>query len=394
MYKDKCIAIWGVGNIGRGIANIICELGFNLVAFIDSKPHKASGSILNIPIYKPDEFKSLALNDIDILIIGVERRAVEAEILESVNLIKSETGGGFAVQTSREARNYLCRLYLETKREAVEYRWDIDFKYYVADWVNNLDSEVEFWKGVCSNQDSRDGYLSKLTNKEFSGIDVSVESLETNLEAGSIVVDLGCGLVSMYGTNEKNGGINIIPMDPLAAFYNVLNSIHSPIEMDSSKNCKFGLFEFVDSFLPEDYADVILINNALDHCIDSFRSIVKCVVVLKKGGVLRLVHRRAEAVFEGWIGLHKWNVDYNSKDELILWNKTNKINVSQELEKIAEVKLSHSPEETEAENSYITVEITKKNEVDLAEYSYENDSKELAFMLGEFMKKYADISLV
>jgi SAM-dependent methyltransferase len=160
--------------------------------------------------------------------------------------------------------------------------------------------------------------------------------------------------------------------------------------LDEAKVVRFGLFEFVDSFLDEEYADLIIINNALDHCIDPYRSIIKCFKVLKVGGVLRLCHRRAEAVYEGWMGLHKWNVDYNDSDEFILWNKDNCINISQKLKDFANVRVVHSDYETDAWETFITVEIEKRDEACIDEFEYEQDAKELGFLLDLLMKKYAD----
>ena len=48
-------------------------------------------------------------------------------------------------------------------------------------------------------------------------------------------------------------------------------------------------------------------------------------------------HRRCEAVFEGYSGLHKWNVDINDANEFILWNEDNMVNVNKALQDYAKI---------------------------------------------------------
>lgn len=104
-----------------------------------------------------------------------------------------------------------------------------------------------------------------------------------------------------------------------------------------------------------------MINNALDHCIDPFRSIVECLYILKKGGYICTLHRRAEAIYEKYTGLHRWNVDYDSKDHLIIWNEDNAIDVTKALEEVSDIVLTHSDEKiTPREKQWIKVEIKKK----------------------------------
>ena len=207
-------------------------------------------------------------------------------------------------------------------------------------------------------------------------------------------MDMGCGSTPKYGEEISGGGrVNVVLVDPLAFFYNRINEIYG-YGKDKNRQCNFGLFEFISSFYNENYCDVILINNALDHCIDPFKSIIECLYVLKMNGVMRLVHRRAEGVFEKYSGFHKWNLDYNEENEFIIWNENCAVNISEQLFKIAEVKIQHSGECTLRRDSYLTVEITKKKDFELSQFKdLHQEAIYLAKMCSGLMQKYADSSI-
>ncbi|UKI46520.1 MAG: hypothetical protein L6V92_02500 [Phocaeicola vulgatus] len=61
------------------------------------------------------------------------------------------------------------------------------------------------------------------------------------------------------------------------------------------------------------------------------------MVSLRKGGVLYLNHHRNEAEMEKYKGFHQYNVD-EKEGELIIWNKTENINVNQLLIGFASVE--------------------------------------------------------
>ena len=53
-----------------------------------------------------------------------------------------------------------------------------------------------------------------------------------------------------------------------------------------------------------------------------------------------LNHRRAEAVYENWSGLHRWNMDCCDGNFLI-WNKENAVNVTENLKDYAEIRVRY-----------------------------------------------------
>lgn len=53
-----------------------------------------------------------------------------------------------------------------------------------------------------------------------------------------------------------------------------MNDLKMRIELELFK---FSLFELIATFYKKEGADGIMINNALDHCIDPFKAIVECL---------------------------------------------------------------------------------------------------------------------
>lgn len=107
------------------------------------------------------------------------------------------------------------------------------------------------------------------------------------LKDGLTLMDIGCGAVSRYGASLPDGGsVNFIAVDSLAHAYNRINVCYAP---GNKKAVTFGMFEFMAVFFQKEYADVILIENALDHCIDPLKSLIECLQVLKTGGLMRVI---------------------------------------------------------------------------------------------------------
>ncbi|WP_196805051.1 methyltransferase domain-containing protein [Butyrivibrio sp. VCB2006] len=393
MNKNNSYVIWGCGYSGKGIANILTDLGYHVACFIDIDEDKNGKLYNDIPTVTPDCFAELECGECTI-IIGVESLKDETDILAFIQQINNR--GQECIKNLlryTEIKNCLCMECTDFYREKRIYRWEIDFDESLRNWVGNIDSEIDYWKGVCYNHGpAHDEYVSRIKNESFSGMYKNTVDIEDRLSKGDIVVDLGCGLTSMYGKLAKNGEIKLISMDPLAAYYNKLNKVFSAKENVSIDKCRYGLFEFLDCFLPDNYADCIIINNALDHCIDPFRAICKCLKVLKVGAVLHMRHRQSEAVYEGWIGLHRWNIDYEN-DDLVIWNKENAINVSDEIRSFAKTVVTSPADDINAGNKYITVDIIKTCDIEENIKEYSKEKAELALLSELLLEKDAELRL-
>ena len=108
---------------------------------------------------------------------------------------------------------------------------------------------------------------------------------------------------------------------------------------------------------------------------------------------MRLIHARAEGLYENWEDLHKWNIDYEG-DSLIFWNNDNAVNVTEKLKDIAGIELyTYREKEEDFDREYITADIIKKEDFDIAKY-YDpvQDAPLLLSVLERLMGVWADDS--
>lgn len=102
-----------------------------------------------------------------------------------------------------------------------------------------------------------------------------------------------------------------------------------------------------------------------------------------------MTHRRCEAVFENFSGLHKWNIDKNDKDELIIWNLENKINVSERLKEYVQVETYYNESDL-----MLDANIEVKKNIPDDYYASESENNILiAYVMECIMKKMADPDL-
>lgn len=189
------------------------------------------------------------------------------------------------------------------------------------------------------------------------------------------------------------GAVKLVPVDALAHFYNVINDrIQDGYKKDY--RCRFGLFEFLGNTFGRNYADYIIVDNALDHCIDPWRSLVECLYVLKTDGRMYMNHRRAEAVYEGWSGLHRWNIDCDGGD-LIIWNKENAVNVTERLKEIADISVTYDDAGGVRERQNLGVRIVKKKDFELSVFlGLHKENAVLTGMVDRLMEKLSSDSRV
>lgn len=290
------------------------------------------------------------------------------------------------IKTGHEVQDSYKNRLLNTYHQNMIFKWDVDLETYFFVWLDNLESEMEYWvKTVADVRGGSHSYNTKCRkNSRFTH-----SAILKRVKADEIVMDIGCGLVSKFGDQLDRGGrVNLVPVDALAHFYNVINSrIEDGYKRDYL--CRFGMFEFLGNTFGRNYADYIIVENALDHCIDPWRSIVECLYVLKTGGHMYLNHRRAEAVYENWVGLHKWNLDCRDGDFLI-WNKENAVNVTERLKDYAEVHVRYDDSVHVRECQNVGVELIKKRDFELDDFlDLSNENIYLTKFIDKLMEKLA-----
>lgn len=391
--KKRCV-IWGTNFAGQQIAKLATELGYEIVAYCRSSYSRDKASIDDIIVIGPKELKSLLEEaKIDYIVLGMKNPIY---IQEVKNTIRKNFPKDISIIDTDTIENK----YLEKVRTCFQYHWKIDFQHQAAIWIQNFMSEVRYWAqdvAVSTGKDHRN-YIYDHENEFFHvgryPFDVCDE-IVNDLTEGSVVMDVGCGLASGYGNKLPNlQEIKLLAVDPLAAFYNKINWRYFG---KRSKVVTFGLFEFLANCFEKNYCDLILINNALDHCIDPYKSLIECLYILKTGGKIRLAHRRAEAVYESYQGLHKWNIDYGKQNSLVFWNLVNAINVSESLKEFCDIQIEYSGDDLPRHNQWIIAYITKIKDFRLEQFvDIEEERYNMLFLISQLMEKmasYTDVYL-
>lgn len=364
--------IYGAGKMSKSALQFATCLGLLVVGFCDSNKLVVS-SIEDLPIITPYELDMLISNNkIMGIIIGssIYDDEIYEKLLRYVEVIK-------VIKFHEIQKQYINTVGYRLKDNVTE-EYIINYKEQINIWIDNLMSEVEFWACETASPKGKNhsSYISRI---ESSNDQFICDRLKMQVDEKTIILDVGCGIFSKYGKYKGESRLSLEGIDPLAHFYNKINEHYGISEI-----VRFGLFEFLSIFVENSQVDVILIDNALDHCIDPYKSILECLKVLKVGGCLSTRHRRCEALFENFQGLHKWNIDVDDDNNIIIWNLENKINVSKKLEQYVDIETVYSEADEMLEIAFIL-----KNEIPKEYYVKENEML-LAFILERLMNKYAD----
>jgi len=388
-FMEK-IVIYGAGMIGTSeqLVNFL-ESNYEIVAYCDSDREKYGKVYHNYRVIGFKEMtKLIDEKQIDMVVVAIAQQEIVDSIMHEIETECDCEGTKIIGYRQVLAENK--KKFMPKENYNKNY---IDFSKNAVIWLDNIMSEVDFWINCVAKEDARgrEDYLNRLHNHNF----IYEKSLNTDylvdylsVRNTPMVYDIGCGLAPRFGELLPNGNrILLTEVDPLAPFYNVINAKFAPCEYSM---IKFGMFEYIDMFLQRESADAIIINNALDHCIDPYKSIIKCLSVLKKDGLLHLNHGRMEGVVGGYGGLHQWNLDCDEEDNFIIWNYQTMLNVSKRLKNIAEINVFHSDEKLPLENQSVWVEMIKKNDFNMDEYlDLSDEKKDMAQIIEKLMELMA-----
>lgn len=379
----RCI-IWGAGNYGRRLIPMLEGEGYTILAFCDRNPELAGKEAGGYQIVSMEKASEICRAEKEIaIIIGI----FDFEVVEEIKKeIPDQFGERVHIKTGHEIQDVYEDRLLKTYHQNLIFQWEVDLEKYSLIWLDNLVSEIEYWvKEVADPKGNRHAYYTRYRgNNRFTHKDIL-----KRVKADEIVMDIGCGLISKFGDQLEDGGrIKLLPVDALAYFYNEINGrIQDGYKKDMTSY--FGLFEFLGNTFGRNYADYIIVENALDHCIDPWRSLVECLYVLKVEGRMYLNHRRAEAVYENWSGLHKWNIDCRNED-FIIWNQENAVNVREHLKDYAEIQVRYDSSVSIRECQNIGVEIIKKKDFELSDFfNLDHDNIILTKMIDKLMERLA-----
>lgn len=374
---NQSYIIYTAGEMAVTIKKYAQTLGIKIIGFYDNNLEVQGKKIENLKVFNSDELKKkVQAEGFGGIIIGSQ--LYENQIIEE---IKTRLGDTIKIIKPDEIQSEYWDKVVTPFRNKLKETYEVCYSEQIKTWIYNLMSEVEYWIKSCRSNREANFIRYSMTEKDFK-----CDRLLRKISSDNIIIDAGCGICTKYGKIVDGKKLNLIPMDPLAYFYNAINN-----KIYATENrVIFGLFEFLSFYFEYNFADIILIDNALDHCIDPFKSIIECLLVIKPNGMLSMRHRRGEAVYEGYSGLHKWNIDINQNGEFIIWNKSNMINISKKLIDVADIDI-HFSESNRRVDQYLDINIIKKKDFDKKDFfDIEQESKMLAEVISKMMMYFAD----
>lgn len=224
----------------------------------------------------------------------------------------------------------------------------------IIQWLSAIDFEIAYWCDWFEIKGQRrpENYSERTEGK--------VAFAYPELIAGRDTVkalDVGAGPISGLGNIAGDTVIQLSACDPLAFAYKEM------IDRAGVKPyviSEFALTERLCDAYPKNSFDIVNMTNALDHAINPLLGVYNMLAVCKMGGSVFLDHWENVAEFEDYTGLHKWNMSEDSGN-FIIWNKTERINVTEELGEKAEVIVSRIEDEI-LKRRRILVNIIKRGE--------------------------------
>lgn len=236
-------------------------------------------------------------------------------------------------------------------------------------WLSGIPYELAFWNNVFRWTSTFKGMMSWSKfgkNIQLDGMDI--ESLLKDSDNPTIL-DIGCGLSFANGdkfttSDGKEKHLDIHYIDPLADYYNIIKRRHKR----NLPDIEFGMMEHIASTWDGPQATLCIICNALDHSSSPLQGIMEVLKVLKVGGCLYLNHHPNEAEAEHYKGFHKFNICIDESQQLIIWNKSQRIIVSEKIADYASIQAQT------LDNGFVVAVITKTAEIpNEREKEYDSD---------------------
>lgn len=207
-------------------------------------------------------------------------------------------------------------------------------------WMSGVYSEVEFWRVWIRSRGALWPAEFGRRQRPTEEIDELAARLLPERSAAQIrVLDVGSGPLSVLGTHRHGERLDIHGADPLAGVYETMcrrQGIEPPVPVE------LAFAEDLSVFYPRHHFDLVVCQNALDHAFDPWRGLRQMLEVTVPGGHVLLRHGRNEAEHESYSGLHQWNLDSSDDGRFAIWNPQQRIDVSDKLAGIAEVRVEPS----------------------------------------------------
>lgn len=387
--NKKNIVLYGADKKGKDMSFLLEEMGYSIHSITDGNPAKwqteyelngikhlvvQPENIINSIIKCPEQF---------VIIVTISNPLI---ILQHLQMIENICPV-YSYQIIEE-------LFADYQANKLHHNYKVDFEKPFITWFEGLPSELEWWcrDVVVESGPSHSRYIQACKSNKFNR-----DSFIKELQNGDTVLDIGSGIVSSLGyhLDSSENKINLIPVDSLAYFYNSINNMMLKKETQSSKsNITFALGEYLSYFFNRNSVEAIWMSNALDHCINPVKVIIECLNVLKIDGELKIFSFLREAMNENYAGLHQWNIDFNTKNEFIIWNKTSSVNITELFSDYADIHVKANSNYfcRKSGSSYgeINISLIKKRNIDTIIAGNPIDEKEIGKILSCIFRSFTN----
>jgi SAM-dependent methyltransferase len=202
-------------------------------------------------------------------------------------------------------------------------------------WAKHLGSEAGYWERLIGTPERFRAEFGWCLEPE---LEVRQDEIRRAIEAVPRdrlrVLDVGAGPVTVVGRRYGGKVIEVTAIDPLADAYNEAlrrSGIEVPVVTQ-----KLAIEDLPERFEPGSF-DIAYCHNAIDHMPDPMLALDVMLALVRADGyvVIRCLPREGER--NSYFGIHQWNVDLDGGFELVIWDRSARHVVADELAGRAEV---------------------------------------------------------
>jgi SAM-dependent methyltransferase len=207
------------------------------------------------------------------------------------------------------------------------------------------DDELAFWRDWFMTKGGR--WPEQYTSRQDPNLPLHWEffaALGTPEGGTANILDVGAGPLTWLGKVWPGRKVNITAVDALAKGYDGLLAEHGITPLVRTQ---YGdATNLVEQF-GRDRFDLVHGRNAIDHTVDAPKAVREMFAVARPGGAVYLGHKRNEGEFQRYAGMHRWNfdgVEIGGRIHFVVWNPTERIDITEELGDTATVQVTLLPE--------------------------------------------------
>lgn len=204
-------------------------------------------------------------------------------------------------------------------------------------WESGKVSEITFWLEFLAKRSKTNRFY------EFTEPiqDRYKKYIDINEKTDISILDVGSGPLTVISNIWPEINLSITMVDPLADEYNKILDKYNIVVPVRPQKCEV---EKLSDIFPKNHFDFVHMKNSLDHSYDPISGINQMLNVVKPKCYVYLQHHINVAETNEYFGFHQWNF-CEEKGDFILWNKSKKISLKEEIKGIATLEVKEEHEE-------------------------------------------------